>query len=64
MRMAILCCSGPVLRLLREVWPNAEIAVLIQERYADIAPLVGSRIRWLTTQYNPYRDGADADPAA
>ncbi len=54
----------PVLRLLREAWPNTEITVLIQERYADITPLVGSRIRWLTTQYNPYREGADANPAA
>jgi ADP-heptose:LPS heptosyltransferase/archaellum component FlaC len=51
----------PVLRILREKWPKTEIAVLIQERYADLAPLLTPRMRWLTTKCDPYHTGPAAD---
>ena len=55
----------PVPRIVRDHWPQAEVAVLIQERYADIVGLIGSPgVRWLTTSCNPYRKAMEDDPAA
>ena len=54
----------PALRMLRETWEDTEITVLIQQRYADLTPLLTPGIRWLTTKCNPYRQGVDADPRA
>src|ERR1700722_16429293 len=54
----------PVLRMLRETWANTEIAVLIQERYADLTSLLPTGIRWLTTQCDPYRTGPTPNPPA
>lgn len=51
----------PVLRILREKWPKTEIAVLIQEHYADLVPLLTPGMRWLTTKCDPYHAGPDAD---
>lgn len=47
----------PALRLVREAWPQTEVAVLIREPYADLAPLMPAGVRWLTTRCNPYRLG-------
>src|ERR1700720_4093041 len=54
----------PVLRVLRETWAETEIAVLIQERYADLTSLLPTGIRWLTTQCDPYRTGPTTNPPA
>ncbi len=54
----------PVLRLARETWPQAEIAVLIRKAHEDIAPLLGDGVRWLTTDCNPYREDPGDRPAA
>ncbi len=54
----------PVLRILRERWGRTEIAVLIQERYADLTPLLTPGVRWLTTRCDPYRDSPASNPAA
>jgi glycosyltransferase involved in cell wall biosynthesis/ADP-heptose:LPS heptosyltransferase len=51
----------PVLQVLRQTWSKTEIAVLIQERYADLTPLLTPGIRWLTTKCDPYHAGPDAD---
>src|SRR5213594_2844868 len=54
----------PVLRLLRQAWPDTDIAVLIGERYRDLTPLIAPGIRWLTTQCDPYRQGVAGDREA
>ncbi len=54
----------PVLRVLRVTLEDSEIAVLIQERYADLTPLLPAGICWLTTQCNPYRSGPNTNPTA
>jgi ADP-heptose:LPS heptosyltransferase len=54
----------PALRTLRNTWRRTEITVLIQKRYADIAPLVGPKIRWLTMDCDPYREGVASNPSA
>ncbi len=55
----------PVPRLVRDAWPQAEVAVLIREPYADVIPLLASGgVQWLTTACNPYRQGPGDDPAA
>ncbi len=47
----------PVLRLVREEWPQTEIGVLVRAPYVDAAPLLAEQgaVRWLTTTCNPYR---------
>ncbi len=59
-----LCLFEPVLRLVRDAWPQTEVAVLIREPYRDIAPLFGEGVRWLTTVCNPYHEGPGDQPAA
>ena len=60
-----LCLFEPVLRLVRDAWPQTEVAVLIRESYRDIAPLLSSGgVQWLTTACNPYREGPGERPAA
>lgn len=54
----------PVLQVLRETWSQSEIVVLIQERYADLTPLLPTGIRWLTTKCDPYRAGPTTNPPA
>ena len=54
----------PVLQLLRETWSQSEIVVLIQERYADLTPLLPTGIRWLTTKCDPYRTRPSTNPPA
>ena len=60
-----LCLFEPVLRIVRDAWPQTEVAVLIRESYRDIAPLLNAAgVRWLTTACNPYREGPGDHPAA
>lgn len=55
----------PVTRIIRDAWPDTEIAILIREPYADVAPLFAADgLRWLTTPCHPYREGPAARPAA
>ena len=54
----------PALRLLRQAWPDTDIAVLIRERYRDITPLIAPGIRWLSTQCDPYGQGVAGDREA
>lgn len=56
----------PVLRLVREHWPQTEIGVLIRAPYLDAAPLLAEEgaIRWLTTTCNPYRQSPRENRAA
>ena len=60
-----LCLFEPVLRIVRDAWPQTEVAVLIREPYRDIAPLLNAGgVQWLTTACNPYREGPGDHPAA
>ena len=57
----------PVLRLLRRSWTQTEIALLVRERHADLAPVLDPEgaVRWLTFPdglTSPGQPGAD--PAA
>lgn len=54
----------PVLRIVRDAWPQTEVAVLIREPYLDIAPLLGEGVRWLTTTCDPYRESPGDNPDA
>lgn len=55
----------PVPRIVRDAWPQTEVAVLVRAPHADAAPLLASKgVRWLTTTCNPYRHGPGDDPAA
>ena len=55
----------PVPRLVRHLWPHAEVAVLIRKPYEDAIPLIETAgVRWLTTTCNPYREGPGDNPAA
>ena len=58
-----LCLFEPVLRIVRDAWPQTEVAVLIRERYQDITPLLDrAGVRWLTTSCDPYREGPGDHP--
>ena len=60
-----LCLFEPVLRLVRDAWPQTEVAVLIRDPYQDIVPLLNTAdVQWLTTVCNPYREGPADRPAA
>ncbi len=60
-----LCLFEPVLRIVRDAWPQTEVAVLIREPYRDIAPLLNAAgVQWLTTACNPYREAPGDNPAA
>ena len=53
----------PIPRLVRHIWPEAEVGVLIRKPYADAIPLLDwDGIRVLTTDCNPYRTGPDGQP--
>lgn len=56
----------PVLRLVREHWPQTEIGVLLRAPYLDAAPLLAEEgaVRWLTTTCNPYRQSPRENRAA
>ncbi len=55
----------PVLRIVRDAWPQTEVAVLIRESCRDIAPLLNAAgVRWLTVACNPYREGPGDRPGA
>ena len=55
----------PVTRILRSIWPQTEVAVLIRQPYEDVVPLLRSGgVHWLTTACNPYREGPADNPAA
>lgn len=56
----------PVLRLVRQQWPQTEIGVLIRAPYLDAAPLLADEgtVRWLTTACNPYRQSPRENRAA
>ncbi len=56
----------PVLRALRQAWPQTEVAVLVRARMADIAPVLDptGQVRWILTECDPYRQApADCRPA-
>ncbi|MBS0657428.1 MAG: glycosyltransferase family 9 protein [Verrucomicrobia bacterium] len=42
-------------RFILKAWPDVEVAILVRRAYADLAPLFPSRLRWLTTDCEPYR---------
>ena len=54
----------PIPRIMRDAWPQTEVAVLIREPYRDVVPLFDQGVHWLTTACNPYREGPGTYPAA
>jgi ADP-heptose:LPS heptosyltransferase/GT2 family glycosyltransferase len=58
-----LVLFAPVLRALRDAWPQTRLAVVIRRSYADLAPLIAPDIEWLTTTLDPFTRSPDADPA-
>ncbi|MBE7212880.1 MAG: polysaccharide pyruvyl transferase family protein, partial [Gluconacetobacter diazotrophicus] len=60
-----LCLFEPVLRIVRDAWPQTEVAVLIRESYRDVVPLLNAAgVRWLTVACDPYRQGPGERPGA
>jgi len=56
----IILLSG-FLRSLLDVLPDAEVTILVREGHEQLAPLLPSKIKWLTTKIFPYKPFAFED---
>ena len=55
----------PVLRMVRHVWPDTEVGVLIRQPYQDVISLISPEgVHWLTTTCDPYRKSPGESRAA
>ena len=55
-----LVLFAPVLRCLREAWPETRLAVVIRRPYLDLAQLLVPGILWITTDLDPFVRGPNA----
>lgn len=58
-----LVVFAPVLRELRQAWPETRLVVLIRRAYLDLAPLLAPGVEWLATHLDPFAQGPEADTA-
>src|SRR5687768_7440461 len=53
----------PVLRCLRNAWPQTRLVALIRQQYLDLAPLLVADIEWIATNLDPFGQGPEANAA-
>lgn len=56
-----LIAGEPLLRALRELWPEAEVTLFLRDVHADLAPLLPAGVRPLTFPFNAYAGIQRAD---
>lgn len=58
-----LVVFAPVLRRLRNDWPDTRLVALVRRAYLDLAPLLAPGFEWLATHLDPFAQGPEADAA-